>query len=78
MYTHPDCARQGVGRLTLMLCEAAARAEGLMMLEIVSTPAGEPLYRTAGFESVEHVTERAGGAPVPLVRMRKVLPLPPV
>jgi len=29
MYTHPDFARRGIGRLVLTLCETAAAAEGL-------------------------------------------------
>ena len=33
MYTHPDFARRGVGRLILQLCEDAAAAEGLVLTE---------------------------------------------
>ena len=71
MYTHPAYARRGVGRLILSLCEAAAAAEGFRVLELMGTMAGRPLYEAGGFVVVEHVSDRAGGVPVPLVRMRK-------
>lgn len=73
MYTHPAHARQGVGRLILSRCEAAASAEGFTTLELMSTLAGLPLYEQAGFEAVERVEDPAGGTPVPLVKMRKHL-----
>src|SRR3569623_1270945 len=44
MYTHPDFARRGIGRLILQLCEAAARAEGFTRLELMATLSGRPLY----------------------------------
>lgn len=73
MYTHPDHARRGVGRLILDLCEHAARAEGFRAVELVATRAGEPLYRACGYQPVEPFEDRRGGAPVPLLRMRKAL-----
>lgn len=73
MYTHPDHARKGVGRLILSLCEEAARAEGFRRVELMATMAGEPLYRACGYEPIERVTDDRGGAPVPLVRMGKRL-----
>ena len=73
MYTHPAHARRGVGRLILTLCEAAARAEGFGRAELMATLSGEPLYRACGYEPVEQVEDARGGAPVPLVRMGKVL-----
>jgi GNAT superfamily N-acetyltransferase len=73
MYTHPRHARQGVGRLILGLCEAAARAEGFRSVELMGTLAGEPLYRACGYEAVERVADDRGGAAVPLVKMRKSL-----
>ncbi|HEX5597154.1 MAG TPA: GNAT family N-acetyltransferase [Micromonosporaceae bacterium] len=71
MYTHPVYTRRGVGRAILDRCEAAAAAEGFTTLELMSTLAGRPLYETAGFTPVEQVVDAAGGAPVPLIRMRK-------
>lgn len=73
MYTHPAHTRRGVGRLILSLCEAAAAAEGFARLDLMSTLAGQPLYRAAGFEPVERVEDPAGGTPVPLIRMRKAI-----
>lgn len=73
MYTHPDHARRGVGRLILQLCENAARAEGFRAVELVATLAGEPLYRACGYAPVEPFEDTRGGAPVPLLRMRKAL-----
>jgi GNAT superfamily N-acetyltransferase len=71
MYTNPDYARRGVGRLVLSLCEAAAAAEGFSRLELMSTLSGEPLYTAYGFRPLERVEDSTGGAPVPLVRMEK-------
>jgi GNAT superfamily N-acetyltransferase len=73
MYTRPDFARRGVGRLILGLCEAAARAEGFRTAELMATLAGEPLYRSCGYRAVERLTDARGGTPVPLVRMVKPL-----
>lgn len=71
MYTHPTFARRGVGRAILLLCERAAAGEGFQRLELMATMAGRPLYEAAGFEVYEEVSDAAGGAPVPLARMRK-------
>ena len=73
MYTHPRHARQGVGRLILSVCEAAARSEGFTRAELMSTLAGEPLYRACGYTVVERVVDDRGGTPVPLLRMQKSL-----
>jgi len=73
MYTHPLHTRKGVGRLILSQCEAAARAEGFRSVELMATLAGVPLYRACGYESSESVFDDRGGAPVPLVRMKKNL-----
>lgn len=73
MYTHPDFARRGIGKLIIALCEGAALAEGFTVAELMATLSGEPLYRAAGFEPVEDVIDTRGGAPVPLIRMRKAL-----
>ena len=71
MYTHPAFARRGVGRLILEACEAAARAEGFLTLELMGTMSGQPLYFAYGFEVVEEIVDDRGGVPVPMARMRK-------
>src|SRR3546814_3325602 len=63
MYTDPDFARRGVGRLVISLCEDAARAAGFARAELMATLAGEPLYRACGYtpiapvRSEEHTSE---------------------
>ena len=42
-------------------------------MELMSTLAGEPLYRACGYEPIERLADARGGVPVPLVRMRKDL-----
>lgn len=74
MYTAPAFARRGVGRAVLAHCEACARAEGFQAVELMGTAAGEVLYLAAGYVVVERIEDDRGGAPVPLARMRKVLP----
>jgi len=71
MYTLPGFARRGVGRMVLVACEDAARAEGFVRLELMATLSGRPLYESFGFVPVEDVVDDRGGEPVPLVRMVK-------
>jgi len=73
MYTHPDFARRGVGRLILQLCEAAARAEGFRRVELMATLSGRALYSQCGYQDIEAIEDARGGAPVPLVRMGKAI-----
>jgi GNAT superfamily N-acetyltransferase len=74
MYTHPDFARRGVGRMILDACEAAAAAEGFGRCELAATLAGEPLYLACGYRQIERFDERTPqGVEVPLVRMSKSL-----
>ncbi len=73
MYTHPDFARRGVGRMILEACERAARAEGFRAVELAGTLSGEPLYLAAGYETIERFEDARGGVAVPLLRMRKAL-----
>lgn len=74
MYTHPDFARRGVGRLVMALCEDAARAAGFARAEMMATLSGEPLYRACGYAPIERI-EAPGpdGVAVPLIRMGKPL-----
>lgn len=73
MYTHPDFARRGVGRLILSLCEAAAQAEGFRRVELMATLSGRALYSRCGYVDIEPVQDARGGAAVPLVRMGKAI-----
>lgn len=73
MYTHPDFARRGVGRLILQLCEAAARAEGFGRVELMATLSGRALYSQCGYQDIEAIEDDRGGAAVPLVRMGKAI-----
>jgi len=72
MYTHPDFARRGIGRMILELCERAATAEGFSRLEMGATLAGEPLYRACGYQVIERLdTDTPLGVRVPILRMGK-------
>ncbi|MBL4853560.1 MAG: GNAT family N-acetyltransferase [Robiginitomaculum sp.] len=74
MYTHPDWARRGVGRLVLETCEQAARDAGFKCAEMMSTLAGVPLYEACGYEKTEpHIDTTSDGTKIPLVRMGKQL-----
>ena len=73
MYTHPDFARRGVGRLILSLCEQAAAAEGFSRVELAGTLSGEPLYTMAGYTPIRHFSDDRGGEAVPLILMGKIL-----
>ena len=74
MYTHPDFARRGVGRLVLSLCEQAAAGAGFARVELAATLSGLPLYRACGYADLErfeadtHMSVR-----VPMVRMGKAI-----
>jgi GNAT superfamily N-acetyltransferase len=72
MYTHPDFARRGVGRLVLSLCEDAAAREGFGSLQLAATVAGEPLYLACGFSVIERIeVPTSKGVTVPIARMTK-------
>lgn len=71
MYTHPDFARRGVGRLILSTCEAAASAEGFTQLQLMATIAGRPLYESYGFAVKEETSDAPSGVVIPLWLMTK-------
>jgi len=74
MYTDPDFARQGVGRMVIRLCEDAARSAGFKRATMMATMAGVPLYEACGYVQVEPVLSApVDGIRVPLVRMEKPL-----
>lgn len=71
MYTHPDYARQGIGRAILAGCEEAARAAGFGAVELMATMSGKPLYLANGYLPVEETAATVEGVQVPLLRMQK-------
>ncbi|HEX3811004.1 MAG TPA: GNAT family N-acetyltransferase [Rhizomicrobium sp.] len=74
MYTHPDFARRGIGKLILRLCESAARDAGFARVALVATMSGLPLYRACGYRDGEAFEERTpSGINVPMMRMDKDL-----
>ena len=74
MYTDPDFARRGIGRLVMRLCEEAAMRAGFRRATMMATMAGVPLYEASGYVAVEPVvTSSIDGVEVPLVRMEKRL-----
>jgi GNAT superfamily N-acetyltransferase len=74
MYTDPDFARQGVGRVVIRLCEQAASDAGFCKATMMATMSGVPLYEACGYVQVEPVLSApVDGIRVPLVRMEKTL-----
>lgn len=74
MYTDPNFARKGVGRLILNLCEQAALSEGFKTCELAATAPGVPLYNACGYITVKAWNEiTSDGTPVPLTLMEKKL-----
>ena len=72
MYTDPDHARRGIGRLILETCEKAAREAGFTEGELLATLAGEPLYLATGWRAAERtVVATRAGIDIPAVRMVK-------
>jgi len=73
-FVHPDWARRGIGRSIMAASEAAIRAAGFHIVDIVATLAGEPLYATFDYTVVErHDIPISGGLTIPVVRMTKRL-----
>jgi GNAT superfamily N-acetyltransferase len=74
MYTHPDFARQGVGRLILGICEEKAAAEGFTRTELGATMSGLPLYKAYGYCEIEQLrVDTPSGVRVPIIRMSKTI-----
>jgi GNAT superfamily N-acetyltransferase len=74
MYTDPDFARHGVGRLVMRLCEEAIMCAGFRRATMMATMAGVPLYEASGYVAAEpSVMVSIDGIEVPLVRMEKRL-----
>ncbi|MBL1431669.1 MAG: GNAT family N-acetyltransferase [Robiginitomaculum sp.] len=74
MYTDPNFARKGVGRLILELCEQSALSEGFKACELAATTSGYPLYSACGYITVKAWNESTSdGTLVPLTLMEKKL-----
>jgi GNAT superfamily N-acetyltransferase len=74
MYTHPDHARRGIGRMVIAAGVAAARAHGFTRIQLGATLAGAPLYRAVGFGVIdEHQRPASNGAMITLLVMEKSL-----
>lgn len=73
-FVRPDCARQGIGRKILQLCEDAAREAGFKRLNLGATLPGEPLYASLGFTVTERTSIDVGdGITLPYAKMTKSL-----
>jgi GNAT superfamily N-acetyltransferase len=71
-FVHPDYVRKGIGREFLRLSEEAAFAAGFRDIEIVATLAGERLYASCGYFSIErHDIKLVNGELMPVVRMKR-------
>ncbi|WP_338762146.1 GNAT family N-acetyltransferase [Massilia sp. METH4] len=71
-FVDPAVPRQGLGTMLIRHCEAEAARAGFHALEMAATMPGVPLYRSAGYETVEEFElDLPGGVKVPLARMRK-------
>jgi GNAT superfamily N-acetyltransferase len=72
MYTHPDWARKGIGKLIMGLGENAAQKLGFRKCELMATQSGKLLYETQGYEHIENIFYKThSGKTVPMVRMEK-------
>ncbi|UWR15717.1 GNAT family N-acetyltransferase [Sulfitobacter sp. M368] len=54
-FIDPDAKRQGVGRALWQVVQAAARAQGLLLLKLDADPAAVPFYEAMGFKTVREV-----------------------
>jgi GNAT superfamily N-acetyltransferase len=73
MYTHPDHARRGIGKMIIDAAEAAAREQGFTALEMAATMAGKPFYVRCGYAIESEWFDENGAVPVPLATMVKSL-----
>ena len=73
MYTHPNHAKKGIGKMILEASEIAAKFEGFKALEMVATMAGKPFYLRCGYHIESEWDDNSGQVPVPLCSMTKIL-----
>lgn len=72
-FVAPAHARQGIGKVLLEHCAAAAQEAGFTRLELTATMPGVPLYRAAGFAPLEPIELTLEGVVVPLLRMGRAV-----
>jgi GNAT superfamily N-acetyltransferase len=71
-FVHPQWARRGIGRCIMVRCEHDITLAGFSRAEVVATLAGEPLYASFGYITVErYELPLPGGLRLPVVRMSK-------
>ena len=73
MYTHPEHARRGIGRMVIAASERAARERGFHAAEMAATEAGKPFYLSLGYVVEDSFSDHTGGVAVPLHRMARCL-----
>ena len=77
VFVHPDWACDGIGRRLVQHVETEAARAGFTAFELVSSLAGEMLYRSLGYDALASVTaDLSTGAVLPGIYMRKVLSAP--
>lgn len=71
-FVHPAFARRGIGSKIMRQCEVAAIEAGFKTIEIISTLAGEPLYRRFGYQiSQQFEISLPNKNVLPVIRMVK-------
>jgi GNAT superfamily N-acetyltransferase len=71
-FVHPAWTRLGIGRSILTACEQEIIESGFKAVEIVATPAGEPLYLSFVYTAEDrHEIAWANGLGLPVVWMTK-------
>ena len=72
MYTHPDFARKGIGRIILNVAETGARLAGFKRAELIASPAGEKLYETCGWKVLDRpIIHTRSGIDIEVAHMGK-------
>lgn len=74
-FVEPGLERRGLASMLLRHCADEAYVAGFRALELTATLPGEPLYRRFGFTPVAHHALDLDGVAVPVVHMRRPLPL---
>ncbi|HTE02302.1 MAG TPA: GNAT family N-acetyltransferase [Mucilaginibacter sp.] len=73
-FVSPGHARQGIGRMMIDLCEAAAGDYGFTRMELGATLPGVPLYEAMGYSAVQRIdVPLPDGEIMGIVKMEKRL-----